>query len=212
MGSWEIMAQAELLVTLLRILGKLFYIGGVLSSYTVTEMQGNQKVKDAERGILLVNIDEEDPIQPKTLERIMSVMDEEETSVIFAGSSQALNRYMKANNELYKRFSARLQFDDLTCDELALLLLRKANDTSEDNRGACELDDSCTSDNIAQVIAATTPENLRSVLNAHLLDQMIIEAKKCALRSGEEATTISLRDLGIGIEKGAQIYKSLLNL
>lgn len=29
-----------------RIIGKLFYLAGALSSYTVTEMQGNQKVKN----------------------------------------------------------------------------------------------------------------------------------------------------------------------
>ncbi|KAI3455432.1 hypothetical protein Pfo_012095 [Paulownia fortunei] len=197
--------------TVARILGKLFYLAGALSSYTVTEMQGSQKMKDAEGGVLLVNIDEEDPLNSKTLEEIIAAMDERDTSIIFAGNYKSLNQYMKFNTALYKRFSARLQFDDLTCEELAMILQKKASNKGE-NDLICgfELDASCSTGNVAQVIAELTPENLRSLLNAHLLDQMLIEAKKVANRPGEK--TVSLRDLGIGIENGAQIYKNLLNL
>ncbi|KAL3840890.1 hypothetical protein ACJIZ3_025481 [Penstemon smallii] len=193
-----------------QILGKLFYLAGALTSYTVTEMQGNQKMKNAEGGVLLVNIDEEDPINSKTLEEIIAAMDEGSTSVIFAGNHKALNQYMKFNNELYKRFSARFQFDDLTCEDLAMIMHRKANKVEDNLLCGLELDALCSAENIAQIIAQVTPENLRSMLNAHLLDQMLIEAKKLTDELGENA--ISLRDLGIGIEKGAQIYKNLLNM
>ncbi|KAG8379956.1 hypothetical protein BUALT_Bualt07G0143500 [Buddleja alternifolia] len=196
--------------TVARVLGKLFYLSGALSSYTVTEMQGNQKMKGAEGGVLLVNIDEEDPINPKTVDKIISAMDEGDSSIIFAGNQRALNQYMKFNNELYKRFSARLQFDDLTCEELAMILQKKANKKGEDNlMCGFEFDASCSTENITQIIAEIVPGNLSSILNAHLLDQMLIEAKKVADKRGEKI--IYLRDLGIGIQNGAQIYKSLLN-
>ncbi|KAL0319251.1 UNVERIFIED_CONTAM: hypothetical protein Sangu_2081300 [Sesamum angustifolium] len=132
-------------------------------------MQGNKKMKDAKGGVLLVNIDEEDPINSKLVDEIIAAMDEGDISIIFAGTYKALNQYMKFNNELYKS----------TID-------------------------------IADKIAALAPESLRRLLNAHLLDQMLIEARKVAERSGEK--TIFLRDLAIGIHSGAQIYKNLLNL
>lgn len=167
-------------------------------------------MKDADGGVLLVNIDIEDPINSKTLEEIISSMDEGDTSVVLAGNYKALNQYMKCNFNLYKRFSARLQFDDLTCEELALILQKKASIKGE-NDLLCgfELDSSCSTENIAQTISELTPENLRRLLNAHLLDQMLIEAKKVAV-SNEK--TISLRDLETGVQNGAFIYKNLLNI
>ncbi|KAL8503036.1 hypothetical protein ACS0TY_021961 [Phlomoides rotata] len=197
--------------TVARILGKLFFLAGALPSYTVTEMQGNQKMKDAEGGVLLVNIDDEDPINPKTLKEIISTVDEGDSLIILAGTHRALNQYMKSNNELYRRFTVRLQFDDLTCGDLAMILQKKASIKGESNLiGGFELDASCSSDNIAQMIDKFAPENLRCAMNAHLLDQMLIEAKKLADRAGEN--TISLKDLGTGIQNGALIYKKLLNL
>lgn len=168
-------------------------------------------MKDAEGGILLVNIDDEDPINPKTLKEIISTMDEGDSLIILAGTQRALNQYMKSNNELYKRFSVRLQFDDLTCEDLAMILQKKASNKREDSL-ICgfELDASCSSHNIAQMIDEFAPENVRCAMNAHLLDQMLIEAKKLADRAGEN--TISLKDLGTGIQNGAIIYKKLLNL
>ncbi|KZV50605.1 caseinolytic peptidase B protein [Dorcoceras hygrometricum] len=168
-------------------------------------------------GVLLVNIDEEDPINSNTLEDIMALMDESDTSVVFTGTYKALNQYMKFNNELYKRFSARLQFDDFTCEELAMIIQKKANAKGEDSLiDGFELDASCTTDNVAELIADITPTNLRSMLNAHLLDQMLIESKKIHLESGFAQKTgesiISLTDLALGIQNGAQIYMKLLNL
>ncbi|XP_011072359.1 uncharacterized protein LOC105157635 [Sesamum indicum] len=197
--------------TVARILGKLFYLSRALSSYAVTEMQGNKKMKDAKGGVLLVNIDEEDPINSKLVDEIIAAMDEGDISIIFAGTYKALNQYMKFNNELYKRFSARLQFDDLTPEELAMILQKKASDQGEDGL-ICgfALDSSCSTIDIADKIAALAPESLRRLLNAHLLDQMLIEARKVAERSGEK--TIFLRDLAVGIHSGGQIYKNLLNL
>lgn len=166
-------------------------------------------MKDAEGGVLLVNIDEEDPINSNTLEEIIAAMDEGDTSIILAGNYKALNQYMRCNLKLYKRFSARLQFDDLTCEDLAMILEKKARIKGEnDLLCGSDLDSSCSTDSIARMIAELTPQNLRSLLNAHLLDQMLIEAKKVGV-PGEN--TISLRDLEIGIQNGADIYKKLLN-
>lgn len=167
-------------------------------------------MKDPEGGVLLVTIDEHDPINFNTLDKIIDEMDDGGISVIFAGTHKALNKYMKRNYELYKRFSARLQFDDLNCEELAVLMLRKAKKVEDGLSHGLELDDSCNVDDIARVVAEVTPENLRCLLNAHLLDQMLIEANKVAEKLGESA--ISLRVLAIGMEKGAEIYKNLLNL
>ncbi|XP_073309672.1 uncharacterized protein [Primulina huaijiensis] len=203
--------------TVARIIGKLFYLAGVLPSFCATEMQGNQKMKDAGGSVLVVNIDEEDPINSNTVDDIMALMDEGDTSVIFTGTCKALNQYMKFNNELYKRFSARLQFDDFTCEELAMIIQKKANIKGEDSlTDGFELDASCTTDNIAELIADVTPANLRSILNAHILDQMLIESKKIHLESGfgqnPGESIISLTDLALGIQNGAQIYMKLLNL
>lgn len=167
-------------------------------------------MKDAEGGILLVNIDAEDPINYKTLDEIIASMDEGDTSVVLAGNYKALNQYMKCNFNLYRRFSARLQFDDLTCEDLALILQKKASIKGEnDLLGGFELDSSCSTESIAQTISELTPENLRRLLNAHLLDQMLIEAKKVAMSSEK---TVSLRDLETGIQNAAFIYKNLLNI
>ncbi|KAL1538353.1 stage V sporulation protein K-like [Salvia divinorum] len=196
--------------TVARIIGKLFYLAGALASYTVTEMQGSQKMKGAEGGVLLVNIDEEDLINSDTQEEIIAAMDAGDSSIVLAGNYSALNQYMKCNLNLYKRFSARLQFDDLTCEDLAMILERKAS-IKEENDLLCgfELDSSCSTDSIARMIAELTPQNLRSLLNAHLLDQMLIEAKKVSM-PGEKI--ISLGDLAMGIQNGADVYKKLLNL
>ncbi|XP_051135094.1 uncharacterized protein LOC127254186 [Andrographis paniculata] len=177
------------------ILAKLFYLAGALSSYTVTEMQGSRQMKDAGRGVLVVNIDE-DPIKLETFKEIIDVMDEGHIVVIFSGNLNALNQCMKLNNEFYYRLSACLQFNDLTPLELATILQRKASEKGE-NDLICglELDSSCITCDIAQIIADVTPENLRRQLNAHLIDQMLIEAMKVADSQGEK--TISLRDLGI---------------
>ncbi|KAL7140192.1 hypothetical protein ABFS83_09G105400 [Erythranthe nasuta] len=198
--------------TVARILGKLFYLAGVLSSYTVTEMQGNRKIKDAEGGVLLVNIDDEEPVNSKTIEEIIDVMDKRESSVILGGSYKGLNQYIKFNHELYGRFSARLQFDDLNCEDLAIILQNKASHKGDhDLLCGFDLDASFGTVDIARMIAHYTPANLRSMMNAHVLDQMLIEAKKVASdRPGEK--TISLSDLRLGIQNGAQIYTKLLNL
>ncbi|KAL2554966.1 AAA-type ATPase family protein/ankyrin repeat family protein [Forsythia ovata] len=198
--------------TVARILGKLFYLSGALPSYDVIETGLRGKMKTGDGGILLVDIDERD-LDSNKLEEIISVMDEEETSVIFAGNRMALNQSMKLNKELYKRFSASLLFDDFTCEELAMIIEKKMNDQGEDSplRGF-ELDASCNTDNIAKVIAEESFEELRSQLNAYLVDQILLEAKTCLEKrvGSKPETTISLKDLGMGIGNATQIYKKLL--
>lgn len=168
-------------------------------------------MKDAEGGVLLVNIDEEDRINSNTLEDIVASMDKGHTSIILAGNHRALNRYIKSNDKLYARFSARLQFDDLTCEDLAMILQKKASIKGQNDLiDGFELDSSCNTNNIAGMISTITRENLRSLLNAHLLDQVLIEAKKVASNSSDK--TISSRDLESGMESGAYIYEKLLNV
>lgn len=158
-----------------------------------------------------MNVDDEDRINSKTLEEIISSMDEGHSSVILAGNKRALNRYIKSNKKLYSRFSARLQFDDLTCEDLAMILQKKASNKGENDMiDGFELDSSCTTDSIARMISEVTRENLRSLLNAHLLDQVLIEAMKVASNPGEK--TISLKDLELGMESGAYIYEKLLDV
>ncbi|CAI9766100.1 unnamed protein product [Fraxinus pennsylvanica] len=200
--------------TVARILGKLFYLSGALPSHDVIETGLRGKMKTGEGGILLVDIDEQD-LDSKKLDEVISIMDEEETSVIFAGNRTSLNQTMKLNKELYKRFSASLQFDDFTCEEFAMIIQNKMNDQGEDSllRGF-ELDASCTTDNIAKAIAEESFEELRSQLNAYLVDQMLLEAKACLEKrvGGKSETKISLRDLAMGIRNATQIYKKLLCL
>lgn len=165
-------------------------------------------------GILLVDIDEQD-LDSKKLEECISIMDEDETSVIFAGNRTALNQTMKLNKELYKRFSASLQFDDFTCEELAMIIQNKMNDQGEDSQlRGFELDSSCTTDNIAKVIAEESSEELCSQLNAYLVDQMLLEAKAFLQKrvGSNSETKISLGDLAMGIRNATQIYKKLLCL
>ncbi|KAL2534126.1 Mitochondrial arginine transporter BAC2 [Abeliophyllum distichum] len=198
--------------TVARILGKLFYLSGALPSYDVIETGLRGKMKTGDGGILLVDIDERD-LDSNKLEEIISVMDEEETSVIFAGNRMALNQSMKLNKELYKRFSASLLFEDFTCEELAMIIEKKMNDQGEDSPLRCfELDAFCNTDNIAKVIAEESFEELRSELNAYLVDQILLEAKTCLEKrvGSKPETTISLKDLGMGIRNATQIYKKLL--
>lgn len=200
--------------TVARILGKLFYLSGALPSHDVIETGLRGKMKTGEGGILLVDIDERD-LDSKKLEEVIAIMDKEETSVIFAGNRTSLNQTMKLNKELYKRFSASLQFDDFTCEEFAMIIQNKMNDQGEDSllRGL-ELDASCTTDNIAKAIAEESFEELRSQLNAYLVDQMLLEAKACLEKrvGSKSETKISLRDLVMGIRNATQIYKKLLCL
>lgn len=157
-----------------------------------------------------MKIDEEDPISPDTMDELIAAIDKGKSSIVLAGNHRALNQYMKCNLNLYRRFSTRLQFDDLTCEDLAMILEKKAGIKGEsDMLCGFELDSSCSTDSIARTIVELTPHNLRSLLNAHLLDQMLIEAKKVAT-PGEK--TISLKNLEMGVQSGAEIFKNLLNL
>lgn len=122
-----------------------------------------------------MDVDQEE-IKPNILDKIISTMKEGKTSVIFAGTRERLNHYVNWNKNLYDKFSVGLQFNDLTCEELAEMIHEKMNEEDHFMRGY-RLDSSCTVEKITRIISRETPEILRSRLNGYLVDQILEDAK-----------------------------------
>ncbi|KAI8017630.1 Stage V sporulation protein K [Camellia lanceoleosa] len=200
--------------TVARIVAQLFYLAESLPSYHVIELQGSsnssQCIEDAKGGILLVNVCE-DKLKHEVLEEIVLAMGEGETAVIFTGQQKEINRCMWSNKELHKRFSISLQFNDLTCEELAMILKAKMNDDrSEEDNPMCglKLHPSCSVDMVGKLIAEQTSEKLRGKMNAYLVDPILVAAKNhledrvkdgAGESESDEKNTITMQDLKAGI-------------
>lgn len=154
-----------------RILGKLFRLAGALPGHNIVEMEGRrERIEKAKGGILLVNVDEIHEHKSDVLEEIISAMDSEETAVIFGGQRKLLNQCIMLNKELYKRFSAVVNFGDSSCEELALILTTMMNDDRKEEYDmyGFKLHSSCSIDTITKIIQKGAAEKLRSELNGYL--------------------------------------------
>ncbi|EYU27281.1 hypothetical protein MIMGU_mgv1a026001mg [Erythranthe guttata] len=218
--------------TVARILGKLLQSVGVLSSDSVTEVQRSdlvgeyigqtgpktrKKIEEAMGGTLFV--DEAYRLAPErsaghtqdygveALEEIMSVLEDGNIVVIFAGYTEPMKRVFSSNEGFCRRVSHFFTFDDFTCKDLAQMLKIKMSKQDEKSRlFGFKLHPSCTSGAILELIEKNSTEKLRNKLNGGLVDHMLNNARenldsRLNLDStGDELLTITLSDLEAGLK------------
>ncbi|KAL7096901.1 hypothetical protein ACP275_10G109700 [Erythranthe tilingii] len=218
--------------TVARILGKLLQSVGVLSSDSVIEVQRSdligeyigqtgpktrKKIEEAMGGTLF--IDEAYRLAPErsaghtqdygveALEEIMSVMEDGNIVIIFAGYTEPMKRVFSSNEGFCRRVSHFFTFDDFTCKDLAQMLKIKMGKQDEKSRlFGFKLHPSCTSGAILELIEKNSTEKLRNKLNGGLVDHMLNNARenldsRLNLDStGDEILTITLRDLEAGLK------------
>ncbi|KAK4415560.1 protein CbbX [Sesamum alatum] len=222
--------------TVARILGKLLQSVGVLSSDNITEVQRTdlvgeylgqtgpktrKKIEEAMGGILFV--DEAYRLAPpqtagnhieygvEALEEIMSVLEDGNLVVIFAGYTEPMKRVFSSNEGFCRRVTHFFQFDDFTCRDLAEMLMIKMSKQNEKSRlYGFKLHPSCTYDAVLAVIERNSTEKLRNKMNGGLVDHMLNNARE-NLDSrlnfdskGDELLTITLGDLEGGLKMLSQ--------
>ncbi|KAL7096915.1 hypothetical protein ACP275_10G110400 [Erythranthe tilingii] len=222
--------------TVARILGKLLKSVGVLSSDSVTEVQRSdliaeytgqtgpktrKKIEEAMGGTLFV--DEAYRLAPErgasdsqdfgveALEEIMSVLEDGDIVVIFAGYTEPMKRVFSSNAGFTRRVTHFFQFDDFTCKDLAEMLMIKMSKQNKKSRlYGFKLHPSCTSAAVLAVIEKNSTEKLRNKMNGGLVDHMLNNARE-NLDSrlnfdskGDELLTITLSDLEAGLKTLSQ--------
>ncbi|KAL3825190.1 hypothetical protein ACJIZ3_021219 [Penstemon smallii] len=229
--------------TVARILGKLLHCVGVLSSDKVTEVQRSnlvgeyvgqtavktrKKIEEAKGGLLFV--DEAYRLAPQqragqytdfgkeALEEIMSVLEDDNLVVIFAGYSEPMKRVFSTNEGFCRRVTYFFQFGDFSCNDLAEMLLLKMNKQDEKSRlFGFKLHPSCTCDVVRGVIEKNSTKKLRNNMNGGLVDHMLNNAREnldCRLSFnsiGDELMTITLHDLEAGLQLLAHREKKYEN-
>ncbi|KAL8040597.1 hypothetical protein ABFX02_10G108800 [Erythranthe guttata] len=222
--------------TVARILGKLLKSVGVLSSDKVIEVQRTdlvgeyigqtgpktrKKIEEAMGGILFV--DEAYRLAPvqgtghcqdlgvEALEEIMSVLEDGNLVIIFAGYTDDMKRVFSSNAGFCRRVTHFFQFDDFTCKDLAEMLMIKMSKQDENSRFyGFKLHPSCTCGAVLAVIERNSTEKLRNKLNGSLVDIMLNNARenldsRLNFNSyGEELLTITLGDLEAGLKTLSQ--------
>ncbi|XP_012849532.1 PREDICTED: protein cfxQ homolog isoform X2 [Erythranthe guttata] len=222
--------------TVARILGKLLQSVGVLSSDSVTEVQRSdliaeytgqtgpktrKKIEEAMGGTLFV--DEAYRLAPErgagdsqdfgveALEEIMSVLEDGDIVVIFAGYTEPMKRVFSSNAGFTRRVTHFFQFDDFTCKDLAEMVMIKMSKQNKKSRlYGFKLHPSCTSAAVLAVIEKNSTEKLRNKMNGGLVDHMLNNARE-NLDSrlnfdskGDELLTITLSDLEAGLKTLSQ--------
>ncbi|XP_057787184.1 uncharacterized protein LOC131004506 isoform X2 [Salvia miltiorrhiza] len=219
--------------TVARILGKLLCSVGVLSSDNVTEVQRTdlvgeflgqtgpktrKKIEEAMGGILFV--DEAYRLAPaesagncveygvEALEEIMSVLEDGDLLVIFAGYTEPMKRVFSSNEGFCRRVTHLFQFDDFSCRELAEMLLIKMSKQDERSRlFGFKLDSCCSLDAVVSIIERKSSEKLRNRMNGGLVDHLLNNARENLdsrlnfEAKGDELLTIMLSDLEAGLEQ-----------
>ncbi|KAL7096961.1 hypothetical protein ACP275_10G113000 [Erythranthe tilingii] len=222
--------------TVARILGKLLKSVGVLSSDKVIEVQRTdlvgeyigqtgpktrKKIEEAMGGILFV--DEAYRLAPvqgtghcqdlgvEALEEIMSVLEDGNLVIIFAGYTDDMKRVFSSNAGFCRRVTHFFQFDDFTCKDLAQMLMIKMSKQDEKSRFyGFKLHPSCTCAAVLAVIERNSIEKLRNKLNGGLVDIMLNNARenldsRLNFNSyGDELLTITLGDLEAGLKTLSQ--------
>ncbi|KAL0333865.1 UNVERIFIED_CONTAM: protein CbbX [Sesamum angustifolium] len=217
--------------TVARVLGKLLHSVGVLSSDTVKEVQRTDlvgeyigqtgpktrnKIEEAMGGILFVDEAYRLAIEQKTgfpdfgveaLEEIMSVLEDGDLVVIFAGYTQPMKRVFSSNEGFCRRVTHFFQFDDFSCKELAEMLMVKMSRQDERSR-LCgfKLHPSCTFDAVVALIERNSTGKLRNKMNGGLVDHMLnnarenLDSRLSFDSKGDELLTITLQDLEAGLQ------------
>ncbi|KAK4479132.1 hypothetical protein RD792_014643, partial [Penstemon davidsonii] len=225
--------------TVARVLGKLLHSVGVLSSDNVTEVQRSDlvaeylgqtgpktktKIEEAMGGVLFV--DEAYRLAPQqkagdctdfgveALEEIMSVLEDGDLVVIFAGYTEPMKRVFSSNEGFCRRVTYFFEFDDFSCHDLAEMLMIKMNKQDEKSRlFGFKLHPSCTCDAVRGLIEKNSSAKLRKKMNGGLVDHMLNNARenldsRLNLNSkGDELLTITLIDLEAGLKLLAERVK-----
>ncbi|KAL1547669.1 stage V sporulation protein K-like [Salvia divinorum] len=219
--------------TIARIIGKLISSVGVQYPTRVTEVQptdlvsqhSNQtrlktrkKIQDVWGGILLV--DEAHRLSPsdtagnyvtygeEALDEIMYAIEEGGVLVIFAGCTEPMKRVFSSNKGFCRLVTHFFQFNDLSCMELAEMLLLKLSKQDERSRVfGLRLGSGCSVDAVASVIERKTSERMRSRMNGDLVDHMVnngrdnLDLRLGLEAKGDELLTITLADLEAGFDQ-----------
>ncbi|KAL8040553.1 hypothetical protein ABFX02_10G106100 [Erythranthe guttata] len=217
-----------------RILGKLLKSVGVLSSDKVIEVQRTdlvgeytgqtgpktrKKIEEAMGGTLFVDeayrlVPEKNDSQDfgvEALEEIMSVLEDGNIVVIFAGYTEPMKRVFSSNQGFCRRVTHFFQFDDFTCKDLAEMLMIKM--TKQNEKSALygfKLHPSCTHDIVLKVIENNSTEKLRNKMNGGLVDHMLNNARENLdsrlnfNSKGDELFTITSSDLEAGLKMLSQ--------
>ncbi|KAK4479134.1 hypothetical protein RD792_014645 [Penstemon davidsonii] len=221
--------------TVARVLGKLLHSVGVLSSDKVIEVQRSdlvgvyigetalktrEKIEEAMGGVLFVDeayrlaIGESIDFGVEALEEIMSVLEDDNLVVIFAGYTEPMKRVFSANEGFCRRVPNSFQFDDFSCNDLAEMLMIKMNKQDEKSRlRGFKLHRSCTFEAVSEVIEKNSYEKLRNKMNGGLVDHMLnnarenLDSRLSFNSTGEELNTITLHDLEAGLQLLAQRVK-----
>ncbi|KAL5720980.1 hypothetical protein ACHQM5_013595 [Ranunculus cassubicifolius] len=214
-----------------RILGRILNMVGILPTDNVVEVQRNDligeyightgpktraKIEEAEGGILFV--DEAYRLVPpsgagfqdygkEALEEIMSVMEDGNIVVIFAGYAEAMKKVIASNEGFNRRVSKFFTFTDYDPTDLAEIVHVKMTKQSEKSHFyGFKLHSSCSVEAIKDLITRETTEQQRSKLNGGLADLMLTNAlEKLDLRLDFKTTdtndlrTITMQDLKKGI-------------
>ncbi|XP_073153507.1 protein CfxQ homolog isoform X2 [Henckelia pumila] len=225
--------------TVARILGKLLHSVGVLSSDTVIEVRRTdlvgefigstgpktrKKIEEAMGGILFV--DEAYQLAParsgssrvdfgvEALEEIMSVLEDGDLVVIFAGYTEPMKQVFSSNEGFCRRVAHHFQFEDYSTQDLAQLLTLKMTRQDEKSRlYGFKLDKGCTLDAVVSVMEKNSSEKLRNKMNGGLVDHMLnnarenLDSRLTFNSKGDELFTIRLVDLDAGLKLLSQQVK-----
>ncbi|CAI9782538.1 unnamed protein product [Fraxinus pennsylvanica] len=218
--------------TVARVLGKLLHSVGFLSSNSVTEVQRTdlvgeylgqtgsktrEKIEEAKGGILFVDeayrlvIKQTVGYQDygvEALEEIMSVLEDGDILVIFAGYTKPMKRVMSSNEGLCRRVTHFFHFDDFSSRDLAEIVQVKMTKQKQGSQFyGFKLHPFCTLEAITAVIEKGSTVKLRNKMNGGLVDHILTNAKEnldtrlsldC---EGYELLTITLNDLEVGLQQ-----------
>ncbi|XP_073152163.1 protein CfxQ homolog [Henckelia pumila] len=222
--------------TVARILGKLLHSVGVLSSDTVIEVRRTdlvgefightgpktrKKIEEAMGGILF--IDEVYQLAParsgssrvdfgvEALEEIMSVLEDGDLVVIFAGYNEPMKQVFSSNEGFCRRVTHHFKFEDYSTQDLAELLTLKMTRQDEMSRlYGFKLDKGCTLDAVVSVMEKNSNEQLRNKMNGGLVDHMLnnarenLDSRLTFDSKGDDLFTIRLVDLEAGLQHVSQ--------
>lgn len=225
--------------TVARILGRLLHSVGVLSSNKVTEVQRTdlvgeflgqtgpktrKKIDEAMGGILFV--DEAYQLAPEqkgstyrdygfeALEEIMSVLEDGDIVLVFAGYTEPMKRVFSSNEGFCRRVTHFFEFDDYSTRDLAEMLMLKMTKQDEKSRlYGFKLEKGCTFDAMVSVIEKHSSEKLRNKMNGGLVDHMLnnarenLDSRLTFDSKGDELCTIRLVDLEAGLKLLSQRVK-----
>lgn len=144
----------------------------------------------------------------EALEEIMSVLEDGNILVIFAGYTEPMKHLMSSNKGLCRRVTRFFHFDDFSSRNLAEIMHVKMTKQKKGSEYCgFRLHPFCTLEAITAVIEKESTEKLRNKMNGGLVDHMLTNAienldTRLSLDcEGYELLTIMLNDLEVGLKQ-----------